>query len=97
MRRVSAASLSPCLFQLRALSISVEVIQLSNKDLINAGFLGDGESLSHCARLSSLIVPLVGAFESVKLTIQTTRANPELLAGESLSFFPRLSYLPLCV
>ena len=45
----------------------------------------------------SLIVPLAGAFESVKLTIQTTRENPELLAGESLSFFPRLSYLPLCV
>lgn len=45
----------------------------------------------------SLIIPLIGAFESVKLTIQTTRANPELLAGESLSFFPRLSHLPLCV
>lgn len=44
-----------------------------------------------------LIVPLVGAFESVKLTIETTRANPKLLAGESLSFLPRLSHLPLCV
>lgn len=37
----------------------------------------------------SPIVPLVGAFESVKLTIETTMANPKLLAGESLSFFPR--------
>jgi len=45
----------------------------------------------------SLIVPLVDAFESVKLTIQTARANPALLACESLSFFPRLSHLPLCV
>lgn len=45
----------------------------------------------------SLIVPLVGTFESVKLTIQTMRANPQLLAGGSLSSFLRLSHLSLCV
>ena len=57
---------------------------------VNMSNMGDEDEKSECC-------PLIGASEFVKQTIETTRANPELLTGESLRFFPRLSYLPLCV
>ncbi|KAF9063236.1 hypothetical protein BDP27DRAFT_247984 [Rhodocollybia butyracea] len=66
-------------------TFSVQVIQLSDNVLINAGFLSDGKSLIlvvvHIYRLSLTYCSLGCAFGSLKLTIQTTRTNPELLAG----------------
>jgi hypothetical protein len=96
MRRVGAVFPIVCSTYERW-RFSVEVIQLDDEYLTKAGFLGDGESLNHCARLPLTYCPLVGAFESVKQTIETTKANPKLLGGESLSFLPHLSHLPLCV
>ena len=75
--------------------ISVEIVQLSDQELINDGFMGDGELLRHCVGLSSLTAPPVGAPESVRHTIEMARAHPELFDGVSLSFFLPLSHLPL--
>ena len=76
--------------------ISVEIVELSDQELIHDGFMGDGELLRHYARLPSLTVPPIGAPESVRRTIEMARAHPELLDGVSLSFFLPSSRLPLC-
>ncbi|KAH9019293.1 hypothetical protein EDB84DRAFT_1566133 [Lactarius hengduanensis] len=71
-------------------AFSLETFPFSDKELDEAGLRGEGESLSHFARLSTLTISLVGVSEFVIQTMVTMMKHPELLSGESLSFFPHL-------
>lgn len=73
----------------------VEIIDFTDEELIQAGFMGDGESLGQAYTRSkydpSHIIPLSGAPESVKDAVRQIKKDPEHLGCKSLSFFSGLS------
>ena len=74
-------------------AFSAEIIQLDDDYLIKAGVLGDGESLSHCARLSLAYRPPCRRFGFRQTDGQDYEGKPQTFRGRVSQFLS--AFLPL--